>query len=104
MNELIKVSNGEVAFTPGTLEVITQYEEAFKKIKSDYDQLKKDLLEEMDQKGVLKIESEHIRINYIEPTDREKFNTSEFKKEYPDIYDEFVKMVPVKSSIRITVK
>ena len=43
-------------------------------------------------------------INYVAPTDRIAFDSARFKKENPDMYDEYLKISPVKSSIRIKVK
>ena len=60
--------------------------------------------EEMEKKGIKKIESEELLINYIESTDRETFDKKAFQKEHADLFDEYVTMKPVKSSIRVKVK
>ena len=57
-----------------------------------------------DGKGGLKIEAPEITINYIAETDRETFDAKGFRAEYPELYDDFVKITTVKPSIRIKVK
>ena len=58
----------------------------------------------MESKGIIKVETEEITISYIAPTDRETFDSKRFKADHADLFDEYVKMSPVKSSVRIKVK
>ena len=59
------------------------------------------ILREMQVKGVIKIETDEMTISYIAPTDRESFDAKEFRKDCPQLYDEYVRLSPVKASIRI---
>ena len=61
-------------------------------------------MREMEQKGVVKLDNDVVTITYIAPTDRETFDSKKFKEEQPDMYDEYVKISPVKASVRIKVK
>ncbi len=104
MEQLIKVDAGTAILKPEISSQIADFERMAKDIKSKQEALKKAILEEMEQKNIVKIETDDLTITYVAPTDRESFNTKRFKEEFPLTYDEFVTMSPVKSSIRIKVK
>ena len=87
-----------------TAERLARYENAVKAIKEQEELLKQKILEEMEMYGFVKIETPILTINYIASTDRETFDSKSFRKEHPDLYDDFVRMTPVKPSIRIKVK
>ena len=57
----------------------------------------------MEKKGIKKIESDDVVITYKESYDRESFDTKTFRKENEDLYDSYIKMTSVKSSIVIKV-
>ncbi len=71
-----------------------------KKIQETY---KSQLLQEMQKKNIIKLESDLLNITYIEEFDRETFNTKKFKEEHQDLYDEYITMTKVKPSIRIKI-
>lgn len=103
------VNTGEITEYKYELDVnvsqqIAGFEKAIKEIKAKEDELKQAILEEMESKSIIKIDSDDLTISYVAPTDRETFDSKSFKAEHQDLYDEFVKMTPVKSSIRIKVK
>jgi predicted phage-related endonuclease len=75
-----------------------------KELKKQEDEIKKAILEEMENKNILKIDTDEVSISYIASSDRETFDTKKFREEHSDLYDEFVKFTPVKSSIRVKVK
>lgn len=105
MNELIKVDDGGLAILdPETAAKVAEFERMAKEIKEKEDALKKEILKEMELKGVLKIDTGALLISYVAPTDRETLDTKALKEELPDIYDTYVKIGKVKSSIRIKVR
>lgn len=97
-DEEYKLVNPEIA------QKIIEFEKMAKEIKEKEDDIKKAILEEMEDKGIVKVENDEFIISYIAPTDRETFDTKSFRAAHEDLYDEFVKMTPVKSSIRIKLK
>lgn len=101
---LIKVENNIALLEPETASAIALFEKQMKYIKEQEEMLKKAILEEMEAKGIIKIETDELSITYIAPTDRETFDSKSFRAEHPKMYDDFVRMSPVKSSIRIKVK
>ena len=58
----------------------------------------------MEQNNIIKLETDELAITYVAPTDRESFDSKSFKADHQDLYDEYVKMSSVKSSVRLKVK
>ena len=102
--ELIKIENNIAILEPETAEKIYKFETAMKQLKQQEDELKATILKEMEEKQIIKLENSDFMITYIQPSDRESFDNKTFKEEYPDLYDQYLKMTPVKSSIRIKLK
>ena len=105
MTELIKIENGISILDEETSNKIAAFERQIKLLKEAEDALKEMVKAEMEAKGILKLTSEAngMTISYIAPTYRETFDSKKFKADKPDIYDEYVKFTPVKSSIRIKI-
>lgn len=101
MNDLIKFEHGELARQ--TVDYIIGVEKQMKALKEQYDQFKSDLLTAMEQNGIVKFESDNVRINYIGESTRETFDSKQFKADFPDLYDEYIKMSTVKPSVRVKV-
>lgn len=106
MNEIIRMENGITVLDAETSGKIAEFERQLKAIKEQEEYLKMAILEEMENKGIIKVEDEinGISITYVAESYRETFDSKLFKQEHPDVYDEFIKMSPVKASIRIKVK
>lgn len=83
---------------------IAEFEEEARRVKEQEERLKASILAEMESKGILKLENDVLSITYVAPTERESFDSREFKRDCPDLYDEYVKFSPVKASVRIKVK
>lgn len=106
MNELIKIENGLAVLDAEISKKIVEFERQLKAIKEQEEELKKAILEEMEKNGILKFEDETngLSITYVAPYDKEAFDSKKFRADNPDMYDEYIKFTPVKSSIRIKVK
>lgn len=104
MNELIKVENGNVALVEDAVRTIVEIENMIKGLKAKKDEYTATLLEAMEANDIKKFDNEKLTITYIAPSDRETFDSKKFKEEHQDLYDEYVSMSKVKSSIRIKVK
>lgn len=102
MNDLIVIENGKIA--PKTIEFIKAVESQMKTLKEQYDGFKTALLEAMEKNGVLKFDDYGVKITYIAETERETFDSKQFKADMPDLYDEYVKFSKVKPSVRIKVE
>lgn len=83
---------------------LAEFERMAKEIKTKQDELKQRILAEMEEHGILKIETDELTINYVAPYDKETFNSKAFRKDNPDLYDEYIKISPVAASVRMKVK
>lgn len=101
MDGLITLSNGVALLDPATADRIEDFERTIKEIKEKEDELKQKILEEMEEKNILTLKTETMTISYVAPTDRETLDSKRLKAEQPDLYDEYVKMSPVKANVRI---
>lgn len=104
MNDLIVFDGDTPVLNAEVSKQIAEFEKIIKKIKKAEDDLKEKILESMEECEIVKIDTDDITINYVAPTDRETFDSKRFKAEHQDIYDNYVKMSPVKASVRVKVK
>lgn len=99
--DLIKIENGQLDQT--AVDFIINIETQMKTLKQQYDEFKNKLQNAMEQNGVVKLEAGNLKITYIAETERETFDSKQFKEDMPDLFDEYVKFSKVKPSIRIKV-
>lgn len=102
--ELIKVENEIGILDTEVSKKVAEFKKAIKEIKEKEEELKQNILSEMESKNILKLETDDLTITYIAPAERETFDSKKFREENSDLYDEYVKFSPVKSSIRVKVK
>ena len=102
--ELIKVENEIGILDTEVSKKVAEFEKALKEIKEKEEELKQNILTEMENKNILKLETDDLTITYIAPAERETFDSKKFREENSDLYDEYVKFSPIKSSIRVKVK
>ena len=102
--DMITVMGEDALLDPETNARIAEYEKRMKELKEQEEKLKAAIKEEMERKGLKKIETEEIVITYIAPTDRESFDSKAFRKKNPDLYDKFVSITTVGSSIKIKLR
>lgn len=104
MNEIIKVENNTAVISSEFSKQVAYIKEQLKELKKIDDEYTAMIQKAMEQYKIVKIENSDLVINYIQGTDRETFDSKAFKQDNPDIYDEYVKITPVKPTIRIKVK
>lgn len=75
-----------------------------KSIKEQQEELKEDLLKAMETHGVKKWDNEVMTVTYTAPTTRTNIDSTNLKKELPDVFRKYSKISNVKSSIRIKLK
>ena len=105
MTELIKIENGTSLLDMEVSQKIVEFERQIKLIKEAEDALKEMIKAEMEARGILKVtdEANGMTISYVASTSRETFDSKKFKADNPDLFDEYVRFTPVKSSIRIKI-
>lgn len=104
MAELIKVENGMTILDMEAQRQIVAFELQMRAIKAKEDELRRRIIEEMEAKRIIKLESEDLSITYKAAYDREKFSARRLKQDHPDLYDEYVTITTVKPSILIKVR
>lgn len=104
MNDIIKVENGVAVISPEFLTHMLSVKDQLKMLKEVDEANSEMLLEAMEKNGIIKVENDHVLVNYIAPTYREVFSTKELKEQCPDVYDAYCTMKPVKASVRVKVK
>lgn len=67
-------------------------------------QLREALKEGMEASGIRKLSTETVDITYVAATERKTLDTAAIKEQEPDVYERYLKVSNVKSSIRIKVK
>lgn len=102
--DLITLNNGIALLEPEIAEKIAKFERKKKEIKEVEEIIRAGILEEMESKGIKKIETEDMTITYKASYDKETFQTKQLRADNPDLFDKYVKMSPCKSSISIKLK
>ena len=104
MDKLIRIEQGTALIEPSVSFALAEFERQVKELKAKEDELKQRILEEMESNGILKIETDELTINYIAPSTKEKFEGKAFRKDHPDLYDNYVSISPCKAYVKMTVK
>ena len=104
MENIIKIENNIPLLVPEVAEKLAEFERMAKEIKAKQDELKAKILAEMEEHNIIKIDTESLSITYVASTTRETFNAKTFRAEYPELYDEYVSISPVKASIKMKIK
>lgn len=101
---MLELVEGTAVLAEEAVAKIVEFERMAKQIKEAEDNLKAAILKEMEEKNILSIDSPELKISYVAATTRETFDSKAFREDFADLYDEYVKIAPVKASIRIKVK
>lgn len=104
MNQLIRVNENGAVLAPEIARNVVEIKKAIDSLKEKEKELNEAILKAMEAENILKIETDELTVSYIAPTDRESLDSKALRAELPDIYDAYVKMSPVKASIRIRVR
>lgn len=103
-NQPILIVGDKFLLNPKVSEQIAIFEKQAKEIKELQDKLKASLLSAMEELGIVKLDTEELTITYVAETYRESFDSKALKEEDEATYNKYIKISPVKSSIRIKVK
>lgn len=104
VNEIIIKENGKYLINSTISKQIAEYEKRIKEEKAKEEKLREMILKEMEDKDILAVENDDLKITYVGETYRTTFDSKSFKEDHPDLYKEYSKDSWVKSSIRISVK
>ena len=103
MDELIVFEGKTALLDPVVSMKLAEFERIVKEFKAKEEELKQKILAEMESKGIVSIKTPELTISYVAPTSRETFDSKAFRKDHPDLYDDYVRISPVGASVRMKV-
>ena len=106
MNNLVVLDNGELDVASDVKQTIFAIENEIKKLNELRDKYKKALIQEIEDRGFTKcsIKNELFTLSYKAPSTKETLDSKSLKADMPEIYDEYVKVSEVSSSISVKLK
>lgn len=106
MANLVKKENNQLLIQQEVVEKLKEFKRQKKEIKKYEDDLKTALIKAMKESGVKSFENDDIKISYIEPTVRYSDDVDIAKLKSDGLYSCYCteKEIPVKESVRITVR
>lgn len=102
--ELIEYDGHFAHLAKSAEQELIRLEMAKKEIVRQHDELRKQILAVMEEKGIVKFESDALSIAYIPAGARTTFDQESLAVELPELYREYLKTSPVKASVRITIR
>lgn len=93
-NKLTNIFTTHYVELKNTIENLTQ----------ELDELKELVLTEMEANNLLELSNDELKIRYIAPTAQERFDSKKFREEQEELYNQYIKFIPVKAQLRITKK
>lgn len=104
MNDIILRDERGLYLEKDAYALLIDLERRIKELKKIQEETRERLLEEMELKGIKKVDTPMLSITYKASYDKESFETKRFREEHPDLYDEYIKISSVKPSVQIEVK
>lgn len=106
MNNLIVLDNGELDVASDVKKTIYAIESEIKKLTEIKENYKQALIKEIEDRGLLKcnISNELFTLTYKGASTRESLDSKSLKADMPEIYNEYVKISNVSSSISVKLK
>lgn len=106
MANLVKKENNQLLIQQEVVEKLKEFKRQKKEIKKYEDDLKTALIKAMKESGIKSFENDDIKISYIEPTVRYSDDVDISKLKSDGLYSCYCteKEIPVKESVRITVR
>lgn len=103
-NDVIIYENGIAQVPQETIAYIKKLEETSKAIKAKQDEMKQELMKQMEKYGVTQIKNDCFTISYTPEHTAERFDSKELQNQSPALYEAYCKEATVKASLRITLK
>lgn len=104
MNDIILRDERGLYLEKDAYALLIDLERRIKELKKIQEETRERLLEEMELKGIKKVDTPMLSITYKASYDKESFETKRFREEHPDLYDEYIKISSVKPSVQIKMK
>lgn len=102
MEELIKYEGGTALLADNAIKAIKTLEQQAKSIKEQQEEMKKALIEQMEQYGVTQIKNDYMTISYTPEHTTQRFDSTALKNQSPKLYEAYCKESKTKASVRIS--
>lgn len=105
-NEIVKVEEGQLIIAKDVIKAIKELETKKKELDDIQKKYKEQILAKMDEYGITGYESNDkaLKITRTPATTATRFDEKRFCEEQHELYVEYLKDSPRKSSLRITVR
>lgn len=103
-SDVIVYENGVAQVPQETITYIKQLEETAKAVKAKQDEMKQELMKQMEKYGVTQIKNDSFTISYTPEHTAERFDSKSLQNQSPALYEAYCKEATVKASLRITLK
>ncbi len=102
--EFMSVGQNELTIVAQQVEKLELQLASFKKLEEQYKAMKDKLYQLMEEYDVKKWETDRVVITRVLPGKRESFDSTRFKKEHPELAQQYIKVSPTAGSVRIKLK
>lgn len=102
--EFMAIGQNELTIVAKQVEKLELQLVQFNKLQEQYKTLKQKLYGLMEEYDIKKWETEKIIITRQLPSQRESFDSTRFKKEHPELAEQYKKIINVTGSVKIKVK
>lgn len=103
-SEFMSLGQNEVAPLANQIAKLEFQIAQFKELEKQYKDAKQKLHDAMEAYDIKKFETEFVTITRILPGTRESLDTTQFKKDYPELAEQYKKVSKVAGSVRIKLK
>ena len=100
----VEIANDTLTELYEVEKIIAYYENLKKKAEEDAKLLRETIVNSMKEQGISKFENDKICISYIAPSTKETFDSATFKRQHPELWNQYKKTSPVKEQVRIILR
>lgn len=99
--------NGEYVLKKEIEGKIIQLQDSINILSEELNGIKAELLQEIEehikQEHEINYKKSNVKITYTIPTTKETFDSKKFKSDYPELYNKYIKISDIKSSLRLKI-
>ena len=96
-----KNEDGYLTLIPEAIKNISDIEKVIAKLEETKKAYREQLLKEMEERDIIKLETDLFTITRIEESETEYFDKNKFKKEHQELYDSYISMKKRKGYVKI---
>lgn len=102
--EFMAIGQNEISIVAKQVEKLELQIASFKQLEEQYKAMKNKLYQLMEEYDIKKWETDRVVITRVLPGKRKSFDSTRFKKEHPELAQQYIKVSPTTGSIRIKLK